>query len=258
MNFEQSGPLIATIKNKEPKEKKDKIDVNIYNDYDNKDNLKTYFEELELTNPDEYFQIMPNKKSRACGYITGSSGSGKSWYVKQYIIEYHKLLPKNKIYVLSSLKSDDSLDSLKYIKRLKLDDKFLNADITIEDFKDTLVIADDTDVIKNKYVRDKVYNIIDQILEIGRHHNISLLITNHLATNGTDTKRAINEAHFVVIFPMTISSRAKRYLLGEYLGLSKEQLKELNTLKSRAITIIRAYPKLILSEKKIYVLKNDL
>lgn len=254
MNFEESGARLAVIKNKNNKIK----DKNIYNDYDNKDKLKTYFEELELIDPDEYFQIMPNKTNRVCGYVTGSSGSGKSYYVKQYIMEYHKLMPKNKIYVFSSLKSDETLDPLKYIKRIKLDDNFLNADITIDDFKDTLVIADDTDVIKNKYIREKVYNIIDQILEIGRHHNISLLITNHLATNGTDTKRAINESHFVVIFPMTISSRAKRYLLGEYLGLSKEQLKGLNSLKSRAITIIRAYPKVVLSEKKIYILKNDL
>jgi hypothetical protein len=65
---------------------------------------------------------------------------------------------------------------------------------------------------KNKFVRSKVYDILDQILEIGRHTNTSLIITNHLATNGTDTKRAVNESHFVTFFPMTISSKLRLYL----------------------------------------------
>jgi hypothetical protein len=253
MNYEKSGNLIASIKSN----KDDKKNINIYNDYDNKENLKSYFEELELNDKDDYFQIMPQKDHRIIGWVTGSSGSGKSYFTRQFINEYHRINPRNNIYIFSSLQEDETLDKLKYIKRINLNsDKFLNIQLDIKDFKDTLIIADDTDVIKNKYVRAKVYDILDQILEIGRHTNTSLIMTNHLATNGSDSRRAINESHFVTVFPQTISSKAKKYLLGDYIGLSNEQLKKLNTIKSRAITILRSYPKILIAEKNIYTLNN--
>lgn len=248
MNYEKCGNSIAVIKS-------NSIDKIIYNEYDDKDNIKTYFEELELNDKDEHFQLIPSKKrERDILYICGSSGSGKSYFTVQYVLEYHKIFPKNKIYVISSLKEDETLDKLKFIKRIKLDDKFLNVDLNIKDFKDTLVIADDIDVLKNKFIRSKVYNIIDEILEIGRHTKTSLIMTNHLVTNRGDTRRILNEAHSITYFPKTLGGRSLKYLLTDYLGLDKEQLVRLKTIKSRAITVIRSYPKIILSEKNLFIL----
>jgi hypothetical protein len=57
----------------------------------------------------------------------------------------------------------------------------------VEELKDSVTIFDDIDVISNKRIRDAVYNILNQVLEIGRHFKITCIVTNHLPTNGKDT-----------------------------------------------------------------------
>ena len=40
-----------------------------------------------------------------------------------------------------------------------------------------MCIFDDIDVISDKLIREAVYNILDQILEIGRHFKIHCIVT---------------------------------------------------------------------------------
>ena len=91
----------------------------------------------------------------------------------------------------------------------------------MEEFEDSVVIFDDIDVISDKKIREAVYNILNKVLEIGRHFKITALVTNHLPTNGKDTRRILNEAHQVIYFPHSASGRIK-YLLIDYLGLDKK------------------------------------
>ena len=73
--------------------------------------------------------------------------------------------------------------------------------------------------------RDGVYNLLNQVLEIGRHFSISCLVTNHLPSNRNDTRRILNECHAFVYFPRSSSSKIK-YVLHEYIGLDKKQIAE--------------------------------
>ena len=57
-----------------------------------------------------------------------------------------------------------------------------------------------------------MYNILNQILEIGRHFEIHCIVTNQLPTNGKDTRRILNEAHTVTCFPHSAGGEIK-YLL---------------------------------------------
>jgi hypothetical protein len=41
-------------------------------------------------------------------YIAGQSGWGKTWFCKEYLLEYQKIFPKNEIYMFSTV-SDDHL-----------------------------------------------------------------------------------------------------------------------------------------------------
>ena len=45
-----------------------------------------------------------------------------------------------------------------------------------------------------------------------------------------------------------------KYLLDQYLGLDKEQIKRIKKLDSRWVTIMKSYPMIVLSEKEAYVL----
>jgi hypothetical protein len=53
-----------------------------------------------------------------------------------------------------------------------------------------------------------------------------------------------------------MQGRAKKYMLQQYFGLDKDQIKRLSKLESRATTIVKTYPQIVISEKEIHILKN--
>ena len=99
----------------------------------------------------------------------------------------------------------------------------MHDEFTSEDFKDSLVIFDDIDVFPTK-VREKVMEIVNNLLIVGRHFNASLIMTTHNPTNGAETKLLLAEAHIITVFPTTTENRALKYLLDSYLGLDKKQI----------------------------------
>ena len=133
--------------------------------------------------------------------------------------------------MFSSLPEDESLDDVKP-QRIKLDSSIYEEPIEVEEFQDSVVIFDDIDVISDKKIRDAVYNILNRVLEIGRHFKITALVTNHLPTNGKDTRRILNEARHVFDSPHSASGRIQ-YLLIDYLGLDKKMVQYFRKLHSR-------------------------
>jgi hypothetical protein len=147
---------------------------------------------------------------------------------------------------------------LKFIKRILLNDDFASDnEISVKDFKDSLLIFDDTDCIKDRKIKLKVDKILDEVLQVGRHYNISALITRHTACNSKDTKMILAESHSYVIFPNGLGNKAISYLLDNYLGLDKKQIKKIKGLKSRAITINRTFPMTVVAEKECFVIDNN-
>ena len=250
MNTEDIGTPVALI-TFEGDKKKNKT-LSIEND---KANVADYLKHIKLTKPKEKIQYIPNKKTeRQILYITGASGSGKSFYTKQYCDQYRKLFPKNPIFLISSINEDSSIDKVKNMKRIRLTNELLMTDLKADDFKDSLVIFDDTDVITNKIMRMKVNGILNMLLETGRHTNTSVIYTSHLATNGLETRRILNEAHSITIFPHSLGGRSLKYLLENYFGLDKYQIKQIKTLPSRWVTLDKSFPMVVLSEKEAFVL----
>ena len=161
------------------------------------------FKQLKISN-DAKLQLIPNPKTeREILYITGPSGSGKSTFSRKYLEQYKKTF---EVYLFSSLPDHESLDELE-LKRVRLDASIYEDPIPIKDFTIAAVIFDDIDVIADKRIREGVYSLLNQILEIGRHFKISCLVTNHLPSNRSDTRRILNEAHMFVYFPRSSSSK---------------------------------------------------
>lgn len=260
LNFEGVGKLIAIIKDETETGKKDKKTKPSQELYvcDNREARELRHPEHSITLSDGYrFQLGINKATeRMIGYIVGASGSGKSWFCKQFILEYHKAYPSRPIYVISALTEDPTLDSIKILKRIRLTDEFVEDDLTSADFQDSLLIMDDTDTLSKKAIRNKVNQLRDDILSCGRHFNVSLLVTAHQPCRGSETKLILNESHFFTVFPLGLQGRAKSYLLETYLGLSKDQIHKLKQIDSRAITFIKNYPQIVLAEKTAYVLTD--
>lgn len=255
MNLENKGKVIASIINKRDISK----NRDIFNDNE-KNNVKEYLEEIILNDPDEFIQQIPNKKTeRNVLYITGASGSGKSFYTREYVKQYKLAFPKNPIYLFSSLNDDPTLDKLTYIKRIDLNEDFLNMPFTIDDFKNCLVIYDDIDVITNKHMKKKLQEIMGMILETGRHTKTSFIYTSHQANKGNDTKQILNESHSLTFFPNNMGVRTSKYLLEGLFGLDKDQIKKIRKIgtKSRWVSIVKTFPLICMYDKGAYVLNRE-
>jgi hypothetical protein len=239
LHFGNEGNNIAIIKDN-PNYKNQMVSVSA-------DKMENQFKSLKLNNG--YFQPIANYNAeRTVGYCVGSSGSGKSRFICNWVLEYKKKYKKNPIYLFSSLDEDVSLNPIKPL-RVILDDVFLNETINLKDFENSCVIFDDIDTIANKKIKDKVYTIMNQMLNTGRHHNISVWCVNHSPTgNKTETKTILNEAHQIVFFCANYS-RQLQYLLENYCGIDRKQFKYINSLDSRWTCFNKHYPQSIITDK---------
>ena len=121
-------------------------------------------------NDNEIVQMIPNiNKERFVSLVSGQSGSGKSFFINKMAEEYYIMYgSKRPIYLFSLLTEDKSL-TCKHIKRIRLDDKFINIDLTLDDLKRSLLIFDDIDTIKNKAI--KTIKFVNH----SKHAHLSLL-----------------------------------------------------------------------------------
>jgi hypothetical protein len=253
MNFEDIGsPLAKVVFEKNPKKSK------IISVDSNNSSVREVLSEYRCL-PAETIQQLPNKKAeRQILYVTGASGSGKSYYTMNYVNEYKKMYPKNELFLLSSVEPDGSaIDKIKGLRRFKLDEAFIKEQFTINDFKNCLLVMDDCDCISSKVMKAKIKSILDLVLDTGRHTNTSMIYTSHIANAGMETKHILSEAHSITIFPKTLGGRAMKYLLDNYLGLDKQQIKKLKRLDSRWVTVIKSYPMIVIGEKQAFMLNND-
>jgi hypothetical protein len=206
----------------------------------------------------DQFTLMPDKTAeRTIFYITAPSGAGKSYLAKEIIQEYHKLYPKRDVYVFSSLDSDTTLDTLKYLKRIKINKpEFMEAELTAEDFKDSLVLFDDVDCLTDKKKLKKVQDILNSILQTGRHFKTSCIYTSHASTAGHSTKMILNESHVIIFFPSTSGGKMLKYLCDQYLGFNKKQIEKLKDLKSRWVAVFRKFPRCLVTQNSACLLKD--
>jgi hypothetical protein len=252
-NYEKEGRPFAVIKGGKDKNKIVSISA------DSDELIKTY-NKIDIKD-DGVFQQIPDPHPslmREIGYITAPSGAGKTTYVKNYCMQWRKQHKENTIYLFSTLGEDSSLDDIKP-SRVKIDETLISDPISINDFEEeSLIIFDDIDCISNKKIRDELYNIMNKILEIGRHKKLYCLITNHMPTMGKDSKRILNECHFVVYFPKSGANGVNmKRLLKDYLGLEEKTIKKIKKMPTRWCTIFKHYPSFVMTEKSVFVMDED-
>lgn len=247
LNLEGNGEIIASIK----KDKKKDATVCLG------EGSKFGTNDLILEEDNERFQLIPNtKKERTCHAIFGQAGSGKSFWCCEYIKEYIKVHPKRPVYLFTTITSDiGCLKDIKKIKIVELNGGFADDNIPMEDLKQSLCLFDDIDNIRDKHLKKKLFQTLNDTLQVGRKFEIDVLITFHVATAGNDTKIILNECNSVSFNYKTFGNRALKYLLDAYLGLDKKQIERIKKLEGRMITVLKTYPKLVLSEKELYILE---
>jgi hypothetical protein len=234
-NLEKDGDKIAVI-NSDKRQKK------LY--FSESDDGK---EEIVLK-PNEQFMLSPDKTcERTTMYVCGSAGSGKSYFVAQFCEEYHKTFKSNPIYLISENDQDKAFDSKDYIKRIEISDMDSNP-LDWKEFSDCLIIFDDIDSIKGKLGKT-IDELRDKLLKNSRKFRVSVISTSHDAC-GIKLKSVLNESKIIVFFMMNYN-RSLKYLLENYLGMSKHVIEKLKNSKSRWTAFCKAYPSYLIQQRHI-------
>lgn len=203
------------------------------------------------------FELLPNPdpKKRSVYYIAGQSGAGKSWIAKQLAYYYHKLFPERGVYLVSKLNEDATLDTLKFLKRINIQ-SFVDDYPDLDEFKDCMVIFDDYDTLTGD-AEKVVCKIVDDLAIMGRHSNTTMLCLSHYLTNYKKTRLLLNEATHIVVYPLSTSYHALRYLLKNYIGVDEEDIKRHRKLGSRWLMYSKGFPQYMISQKNAELLHQD-
>lgn len=234
-NYEKDGDKIAVINMKDKRQKK------VYF-ADNDDG----YDEINLK--DGQIMLSPDKNTeRITMYVCGSAGSGKSYFVAQFCEEYHKTYKSNPIFLISENDEDKAFDTKDYIKRVDISDMDSNP-LDWKEFENCLVIFDDIDSIKGKLGKT-IDDLRDKLLKNSRKYRVSVISTSHDAC-GLKLKSVLNESKIIVFFMMNYN-RSLKYLLENYLGMSKHCIEKLKNSKSRWTAFTKSYPSYLLQQKSI-------
>ena len=107
------------------------------------------------------------------------------------------------------------------------------------------------DCVEDKKIKNKVLLFFKQLLQIGRRFHTTVIWACHEIVAGYETKCILGECHSITFFPRTIGAK---YVCDSYLGMEKAEIEKIKKLESRAVTILKLYPKVVVSEKEIFIL----
>ena len=255
MNFENKGIPIAVLKSKIKK----RDDVILH--YGEKSSGKGKFpDEIDLRTLDggssSSFQVLPSQNERDVLYVCGKSGSGKSYHIKNYCLEFHKEHPKYPIYLISPKKDDTSFKEIKkFMTQLRLDDEFINTDIGLDDLANSMIIFDDCEGITDKKLKEKVFKVLNLCMTCGRSYKITVAVVSHCPTNGKETKCMLLEQSLTSFFPNYLSDHSLNYLCKNYLGLGKAHIDKILKTNDRCCTVLNT-PRVVITDKTAFAVKR--
>jgi hypothetical protein len=155
--------------------------------------------------------------------------------------------PEKKIYLFSRVAKDEALDDLSPARFL-IDQDLVTDPPKPEAFRNCIVIFDDIDTIPDKKHADCVRKIRDDLLETGRHEDVTVISTSHQIANYKNTRTLLNEASSVTIFPQSGSKYHIERYLKTYGGMDRATVQKILKLPSRWVTHYRWAPQFILHE----------
>ena len=209
----------------------------------------------------KFIQVPTNEPTNTdVNYYTGKRGSGKSTSLSNYAKQYKLYNKSNKVFLFSQDTEDPVLDPF-VDKRIDLNTFVEKGGLTIDNFKfPSLVIFDDIDMLtntkENGNLKDKIWKLMNSLIQLSRKKGITVAQTSHIARNHDETKHILNGCTTFTFYSHAINQQIKD-ALKLYLGLSPNQIKKiLNSENTRQITIFTTCPPVVMTEKELYILDN--
>lgn len=242
-NVEELGHALRT--NEPPT---NKIMKNIYDDIVSKKGFKSI-----TVNEGGIKPTFNKDEERKVIYISGMSGCGKSTFVSMMIDNYKRIFPDNRILFFSNKPTDPEIDKHEFVIRIELNEDIYNDPFTLDDLKNSLVVFDDTEYIKDKEINTELDRLRDLILQQGRSYHISFCYISHQLNNYRQSRIILNETHLCVLFPQMTTTYSLKYLLEKYFGFTKQDVAKLKTLPSRWVAINKM-PPAVIHDKGVYMI----
>lgn len=209
------------------------------------------------------FQVLPNEIHDSI-LVSGPSLSGKSYWAMAFANIYSTIFPNRDIIFITRHDGIDANVDLypgleKKIIVLTPKVSWLSDHFAIEEFRNSLVVFDDvessnwsqnTDIkqsnVENNLIKQYIFDLMIDLIDNGRHYDISTIISNHEIVNGKKNSRILNSVNTIVLFPKTTGTAHINYVLSKYLGMTSLQIRSINQLNSRWVAIFRV-PKIYIS-----------
>lgn len=217
--------------------------------------VRSFIKRIDLDpEGNKIIEIIPGNKERDILTLIGRSGSGKSYFINEFLKKWKEQHPGKDIYFFSALNEDKSI-TVEDINRVDLNKFYEEQELYMEDFQDCCIIADDIDCITDSKIRKKLYNFLNYMMYTGRHINATLGICLHSGTTkNADTKAFLNESSIIVAFINGLGVKGMNYIFEAYLGMNKKQIEKLRKLgdDSRYVAVIKGCPSVIVSQYCAY------
>lgn len=211
----------------------------------NPNNKKEQIQEIEVH--DGKIIVFPDPSRATRMYTGGPSGSGKSTTEANWVRQYSKMNPDNKIFLF---KRDDDFDPA-YIG-IDIEDR-ISPKTDLNELSDSMLIFDDIAEIQDEVERVQTNFLLKDALKNGRKKNISVACSNHLLYDGNRTKDMLYQCDKLIIFPGS-SNYMIENLCKKYVGMGKKAIDRLLSLPSRWVMISKKYPQYVVYETGAYIL----
>ena len=186
-------------------------------------------------------------------YISGPAGAGKSTMAAILLRNFLKLHKKSDIYMFSrkNAKEDPAYKGLNIIQ-VRLDSSLVEHPVSVDNIDDgSIVVFDDIGTITDKGIEDAVELLARDIMEVGRHKNIHIIVTTHITNDHKPLYKTLTvELHTFIFFPSAGALRPIVNFLERYFYYDKKEIKkilEINRNKEFAWTLVkRTTPQLLM------------
>lgn len=192
--------------------------------------------------------------------VTGPSQAGKTTYCIKFAKEYRKMYPDNNIvFITPNPPKESKIKGLNPIVIDIGDEKiaefnFVEKPMNVRDLADSLVIFDDLEGVPSymqKIIRD---DLLNPIMNIGRHLRISVINCRHIMTGGRDTQTSHLETNYLVFFPKHEKKSKLDYALRKYGGLNQDEIDYIYEQNSRYCIIYNRAPHFVMGETYVNIL----
>lgn len=212
----------------------------------------------------EHVSIVPKcmHGQRDCCYVSGSAGSGKSTWCRQFAIEWQKEHPGQKVYLFSRKQYDEAYDEhIPNLIRIPINRNFITENEPkydgdsdpLEPYRDSLLIFDDIECIHDTAIKEAVIHFKDSAIQLGRSLGIDVCSVLHKGLSGKMSMVDLAEANIIVVFPR-MNSREVRNILKNYCSFSRDEVDRIlddETKRSRWLAVIK--PNIIATENYVKV-----